>query len=652
MGLGLLVLAIDIVTFLALWSQGNDLATSHILSFTLASLIYIGLAHYRTRDAGTRHRPWWAEYGEAFTLFALVLILRGGVLAMLTEQAGLPAGWAIIVLAALSLGMHLLGRTLMARTRRHHDGNPGWNWDLTAAGLVGYAVLLRLVYLGLPDLLPEEAYYWNYAQHLDLSYLDHPPMVAWLIWAGTAVFGDTEAGVRIGSLLCWLMTAGFCYGLAYHTAGRSIAIRAVLLVAALPYFMIFGLFITPDAPLTAFWAGTLFFLHRALIGDKRVCWWCAGVCLGLGMLSKYTIALLCPAALVFLILDRRSRRWLLRPEPYAASMLATLLFMPVIIWNAKHNWVSFFFQGTRRVQGDYTFSLHLLVLYICLLITPLGIIGVCKAFWDKEPLDTADGPEQERARRGRLFTAVFTLIPLSVFVVFSVLHQPKPSWTGPIWLAILPALAIQMAPRPGVQMNRVAAFGQRLWPPTLAIVLLMMGGTFHYMVLGLPGMTYPEKMRLPVAWEEMALQVEMIEREVRRDGHEAPLVVGMDKYFVASEMAFYRRGGGEEAAPSTSRHLFNLDGLMYAYWNPPNHQVGRSLVLVGLTRAKMADRMFKDHVLNLGPIEERVVTKNGRTAARFYYRVAHGYHTNNLTESRYEYQPLVAGFAEFSGVPK
>ena len=33
----------------------------------------------------------------------------------------------------------------------------------------------------------QEAYYWTYAQHPDLSYFDHPPMVAWLIWLGTLI---------------------------------------------------------------------------------------------------------------------------------------------------------------------------------------------------------------------------------------------------------------------------------------------------------------------------------------------------------------------------------------------------------------------------------------------------------------------------------
>ena len=69
--------------------------------------------------------------------------------------------------------------------------------------------------------MPEEAYYWNYAQHLDIGYLDHPPMVGWLIAAGTAVFGDTEFGVRIGALCCGAVAGFFTYRLTREMFGAA-----------------------------------------------------------------------------------------------------------------------------------------------------------------------------------------------------------------------------------------------------------------------------------------------------------------------------------------------------------------------------------------------------------------------------------------------
>jgi dolichol-phosphate mannosyltransferase len=81
------------------------------------------------------------------------------------------------------------------------------NWRVFGLLLIGYTLLLRLMYLGNIELLKEEAYYWNYAQHLAPGYLDHPPMVALLISFGTLVFGNNELGVRFGAFICWFITA-------------------------------------------------------------------------------------------------------------------------------------------------------------------------------------------------------------------------------------------------------------------------------------------------------------------------------------------------------------------------------------------------------------------------------------------------------------
>jgi 4-amino-4-deoxy-L-arabinose transferase-like glycosyltransferase len=80
-------------------------------------------------------------------------------------------------------------------------------------GILVYVLALRFVFLGSLNLFPEEAYYWNYAQHLDIGYLDHPPMVAWVIWIATSLAGNTEFAVRIGAFLSWFVALWFCFQL-------------------------------------------------------------------------------------------------------------------------------------------------------------------------------------------------------------------------------------------------------------------------------------------------------------------------------------------------------------------------------------------------------------------------------------------------------
>src|SRR5437870_6690169 len=65
---------------------------------------------------------------------------------------------------------------------------------------------MRIVYACLIDLRTDEAYYWTWSKENVLSFLDHPPMVAWFIRFGTAIFGDTAFGVRFAGLLAMLAT--------------------------------------------------------------------------------------------------------------------------------------------------------------------------------------------------------------------------------------------------------------------------------------------------------------------------------------------------------------------------------------------------------------------------------------------------------------
>ena len=264
---------------------------------------------------------------------------------------------------------------LFVAKRQSRPESPG-NWRLTAFCIIFYSILLRLLYLGSYELIQEEAYYWNYSQHLAMGYLDHPPVVALLIWLGTHLFGHSEMGVRFGAFLCWFVTAWFSYNLTLTVLGRKAALNALVLIALLPLFFGSALVITPDAPLIACWSGALYFLHRALVDENRKAWLGAGICLGLGLTSKYTIALLGPAIILFMLIDRRARRWFFKPQPYLAAIIALIIFSPVILWNYQHGWASFLFQTQHRMASAFRFSTPELLGAILLLLTPTGLIAV------------------------------------------------------------------------------------------------------------------------------------------------------------------------------------------------------------------------------------------------------------------------------------
>ena len=85
-------------------------------------------------------------------------------------------------------------------------------------------------------------------------------------------------------------------------------------------------------------------------------WWIAtGVALGVAFSSKYTSILLPVAVVVAVVVRRELRARLREPGPYVACVVAALVFIPVLVWNANHGWISFVFQlrhGLSAPQGS------------------------------------------------------------------------------------------------------------------------------------------------------------------------------------------------------------------------------------------------------------------------------------------------------------
>ncbi|HTV95931.1 MAG TPA: glycosyltransferase family 39 protein [Steroidobacteraceae bacterium] len=506
---------------------------------------------------------------------------------------------------------------------RSAEGGPSW----IGIGLLSAVLVLRLLYAWRVELMPEEAYYWNYAQHLDYGYLDHPPMVAWLIAAGWALLRHGELAVRLGALCCGTIAGYFTYRLSRELFDQPSAWMALLLGQTLPFFFLSGVLMTPDAPLVAAWAGALYFLQRALIAGRATAWYGAGLCLGLGLLSKYTIALLGVAALVFMLLDARSRRWLKRFEPYAAAALALALFSPVIVWNAHHEWASFAFQTSRRLALSAQFALPKLIGSALLLLTPTGLAAVVWLLFRRSLPDVSgevrdvSGEVRDGLRAWR-FIQVTTLLPLAVFVLFSLRREVKLDWTGAPWVAALPALGYGFA-------HAGAGAGlwiRRAWGPTLLMLVAFYGAALYDLTRGIPGVGYGRHAELvPIGWRQLGAKVHALAHEIAERSGREPLIVGMDRYAIASELAFYAPDRAESVSDTSSGNLFGQMGLMYERWFPPARQSGRDMLLVAWNRADLSQPALGDYAERLDPIGEGRLARDGELIRPFYYRLAHGY---------------------------
>lgn len=626
---GLFGAVIDIALFQLLISQGAGLALAHIMSFLVAATVNYYL---NSKWSFRPHHPGylrWHHFGRFLVVGLFALLMRGGILALMVYDWQVPTILAIFPAIAVTAIINYLGSAFYVFPIRRSPPSADVRWRVASLGVIALAVILRLVYLNQAELLPHEAYYWNYAQHMDLSFLDHPPMVAWLIWLGTAVFGDNEFGVRIGAFICGLITMGYSYALARNLYDKTTGMRTALLLAILPLGFTSGLLMTPDAPLLAAWAATLYYMERALLADRKWAWLGVGIAFGLGILSKYTMGLLGPAALLFMILDPTSRRWLLRFQPYLAVMLALLIFSPVIIWNIEHQWISFLFQSARRIDGSYEFSVHVLIMQILILLTPTGFLAVSLALIRCVPI-MALKTGGNVLNRNQLFILIFTVVPLSVFVIYSILHSMDSHlfWNGPVWLAVLPTVAWMMG-----QTGQVSATVRRLqntWKPTITLTLLLYATVFHYTVLGLPWMPYPSFVIDNYFWREASNEIEKIEAELRMSTGMEPIVVGMNKFSAASELSFYDKDGG--AMEVRSRNMFGGGAVMYGLWHPIQQPTSQPIILVGTKPQELEHdsegRPLENWLHQLSPIYFHTIFRGNIPLRHLYYRVAQGYTGN------------------------
>lgn len=441
------------------------------------------------------------------------------------------------------------------------------------ASLCFMSCLLHLFYMQNASLLVEEAYYWNYAQHFDWGYLDHPPMVAVLIKFFTAIGGSNELSVRIGSLLCWFIAAFFSFKLSeLFTKGSGI--YSLLLLTILPYFFTQSIVITPDSPLIACWSATLYYLYHSLVLGKPRSWYKAGLWLGLGMLSKYTICLLALATFVYMMTRPEGRRWFLRKEPYVAAVIAVFVFSPVIYWNAQHEWVSFLFQSQRRFANVTSFNLPRVFALTLLFLTPVGC-------WSLLQL----GLKKPTTLSSKRFLQTFTFVPWCFFAIHSLNHEINFNWLGPLFLAALPWISTVILEKESIW---------KAWRMS-AIILLALYGTIFLLISLNPSEWVQQKLFIKViAWDKLIKELNLVAQNVEGSARNKPVFLPLDNYPINSEIAFYQKqlqsqGLIKKSYSSSGAHLFNRDSLMYRFWTKNEPTLDRPLILISKEKWRFDD---------------------------------------------------------------
>ena len=313
----------------------------------------------------------------------------------------------------------------------------------TALVILGLTAL-RLVAAAWTPLTFDEAYYWLWSKHLAGGYYDHPPMVALVIRTGTMIAGDTELGVRLVAVLLalpmsyWIFrTASILFG------GMRVAASAALLINVTLIAAVGTLIVTPDAPLMVASSLVLFCLAKLLESERGLWWLAVGAAVGAALLSKYTALFFGPAILIWLLVTPRQRRWLVTPWPYLGGLVAAALFLPVILWNADHQWVSFLKQVTGRAEISQFHPGYLAELIPTQFVFATPLVFILGAMGLYALIRYKTGALAARA----LINSTFWTIAL-YFVWHSLHARVEANWFAPVYppFVIAAAIAAQLVP--------------------------------------------------------------------------------------------------------------------------------------------------------------------------------------------------------------
>lgn len=219
-------------------------------------------------------------------------------------------------------------------------------WSLILLAVAVLAWRFSAISLSGATLYVDEAQYWVWAQRLEWGYFSKPPGIALLIRLSTTLFGDGLPGVKALAMLCYPVAALFAWLLARRLYSETVAWWSALIVLTLPLHAWLGLFASTDALLTVFWLAGLWCYLRAVDGDRWGDWLALGAVCGLGLLSKYTMAVFGGAVFLHLFCCHRTR--LASFRPWAALALALAMLAPNIGWNVAHDF------PTLRHTADIT----------------------------------------------------------------------------------------------------------------------------------------------------------------------------------------------------------------------------------------------------------------------------------------------------------
>ncbi len=405
--------------------------------------------------------------------------------------------------------------------------------------------VFRLLIIGHFELAPDEAYYWTWSQHLDWSYYDQGPMLALVIKAFTLLSGHvSEWSVRLGSVLLSVISSMLIF---YTTKRLFRSERAAWLAfLGLNITLLFSagaLLMMHDSIMVMFWMAALYFFYRAVVENRHWAWGLGALMLGLGGLSKYTMALFVPGLLLFLLLSPQGRAFWKKPYLYLAGALTIILVSPIVFWNIAHHWASFNHIGDLggvhqrhwlhiKSVGDFLGG-QLGVL------SPLMGLFCLAAPW----IGWQEWRKKGDYAQAYLWLFSFSAPTLLFFFLLSFKTEVYANWPAPAYPAALMLLAGWTDRLLQGPMGRRT----KTWLAATLIVSFIFTGVAHLQVLHpflpLTGRAADSVNRIR-GWREVGTQAGICLRQLQKQS-QAPVFLAARRYQIAGILWFYTPGHPE-----------------------------------------------------------------------------------------------------------
>jgi len=226
------------------------------------------------------------------------------------------------------------------------------------------------------------------ANNLAWGFVEYPPLTPFLARIELSLFGLSLVSARTLAALThsivFVLTGLMARELG---ANRRAQIVAAVAAAIAPFAILLGSLIQ-YVTFDFLWSVLIAYLVIRLLKREDPRWWVAiGIVIGLGMMTKYTMAFFV-AGLVGGVLLTDARRNLKSPWLWAGVALSLLIFLPNLIWQIQHNFISLEFLSsihTRDVEIGRAdgYLLEQFLLSSNPFVVPLWIAGLFYYFGDQ-----------------------------------------------------------------------------------------------------------------------------------------------------------------------------------------------------------------------------------------------------------------------------